>query len=288
MFSDSFIESVLNCAALFFIPDIDDQLPKLLGYSESVIYKNYVTYKALQDFDQLCLLNDKDLKKHYVHEIDEAIGVQFSDYYLTNWPEQGSDTEEGIHFKPHKVVQGQNVNGKQMGHLIHPTNFVDKACLIRKVVWSYSTGFEYTIKPRIAYLRLEMINGEVVEIKQNTVDTKVGVDDDYFQLEGVFIITAFKMSSAVLNLRLCGSYNADNFLKAFDYYGLWDISPPAQRLLREYAKYQAKYHLNKKLNQYSVNHGYQGLSSSAELEIPFGLYAQQEDYDNSVKSFSLK
>jgi hypothetical protein len=91
-----------------------------------------------------------------------------------------------------------------------------------------------------------MINGEVAEIKQKTVDTKVGVDDFHYHLEGVFIITAFKMSSAVLNLRLCGSYNADNFLKAFDYYGLWDISPSAQRLLREYAEHQAKYHLNNK------------------------------------------
>lgn len=240
MNSDSFIESVLNTAALLFIPEIDDQLPELLGYSEPVIYKNYLVFRALEEYDALSRVSDNAIKEKYLKKIDEAIGVQFSDFYLTNWPEQGSSAEDGFHFKPHQVVPGKMSNGIQNGHSIHPTEFVTSACLIRKITWSYSTGYEYTIKPRIAYLRLEMINGDVVEINMKADSDNVGVDDDQYHLQGAFIITSFQMSGAILRLRLCGSYNAGDFLKAFEYYSLWDISKSAQKMLQKYADHQMK------------------------------------------------
>jgi hypothetical protein len=229
---------VLNTAALLFIPEIDDQLPELLGYSESEIYKNFLLCESMDEFDLLCSLDDSEITMKTINALDDAIGVQFSDFYLTNWPEQGANPEEGIHFKPHEVIKGKTINGKQMGHLICPTNFVTEGCLIHKVTWSYTTGYDYTIKPRIGYLRLELLNGEVVEINMKTVDKSVGIEDRHYQLKGVFVITTFQMSSAILRLRLCGSYEAMDFLKAFEYYSLWSISSHAKKLLEKHQKYQ--------------------------------------------------
>ena len=229
---------MLNTAALLFIPEIDDQLPELLGYSESDIYKNFLLYESRDEYDLLCSLDDSEITMKTIKELNDAIGVQFSDFYLTNWPEQGANPEEGIHFKPHEVIRGKILNGKQMGHDICPTNFITEGCLICKISWSYTTGYDYTIKPRIGYLRLELLNGEVVEINMKTVNKSIGVEDKYYQLTGVFVITTFQMSSAILRLRLCGSYQAKDFLKAFEYYSLWNISSHAKKLLEKHQKYQ--------------------------------------------------
>ena len=37
-----YISAVLNCSALLFIPEIDDQLPQILGYREDDIIKNFL------------------------------------------------------------------------------------------------------------------------------------------------------------------------------------------------------------------------------------------------------
>ncbi len=188
--------------------------------------------QSLREFDKIAMLKDVNMTADFVRSYDDSIGVQFSDYFLTNWPEQGSTPEEGIHFKPHQITTAF------IGHQISPTDTVNENCLIRKIVWSYTTGFEATIKPRIAYLRLELINGKVAEINMKTVDRALGVDDELHELEGVFIITSFKMSSTILRLRLCGSYRAMDFEKAFHYYSLWEITDRAGQLLGAYEKLQ--------------------------------------------------
>lgn len=207
----------------------------LLGLDESIIIKNFLTFQSLRQFDEVSMLKDEVITEDFVRSIDDAIGVPFCDYYFTNWPEQGSTPENGVHFKPHEVTAGKV---HSHGHQIIPTNTVNELCLIRKIIWSYTTGYENSIKPRIGYLRLEMINGEVVEINMKTVNKAVGVDDMTHELDGVFIITTFQMSSTILRLRVCGSYNAADFVKAFDYYSLWGITPYARRLLHDYQKLQ--------------------------------------------------
>lgn len=234
MSSERFIDAVLNTAALLFIPEIDDQLPSLLGYDHEVIVKNYLVNALLKQYDHCCLMEDEDVTEDFIRVVNEDIGIQFGDFYLTHWPEQGSSHEESIHFQPHEVIASV-VNGVSSHHIC-PVNTVNENCLIQKITWSYTTGFEHSIKPRIAFLRLEMMNGTVTEINMKTVDTEIGVDDVYHQLDGAFIITAFQMSSAILRLRICGSYNPHDFLKAFEYYSLWDITGSAKKILHNHAE----------------------------------------------------
>ena len=236
--SKTYIDAVLNTAALLFIPEIDDDLPGLLGYNQETIVKNYLVNNLLEQFDYFCLMKDEVCTDRNIHNINDVIGIQFCDYYLTHWPEQGSTHDESIHFQPHEV--DASASGDLLGHQVNPVNSVNENCLIRKIVWGYTTGFEYSIKPRIAYLRLEMMNGKVVEINMKTVDNEVGVDDVYHELEGAYIITAFQMSSSVLRLRICGSKYSEDFLKAFEYYSLWDINCQARRLLRRFHQHEMK------------------------------------------------
>eukprot|EP00549_Striatella_unipunctata_P025602 CAMPEP_0118703656 /NCGR_PEP_ID=MMETSP0800-20121206/18704_1 /TAXON_ID=210618 ORGANISM="Striatella unipunctata, Strain CCMP2910" /NCGR_SAMPLE_ID=MMETSP0800 /ASSEMBLY_ACC=CAM_ASM_000638 /LENGTH=361 /DNA_ID=CAMNT_0006605265 /DNA_START=234 /DNA_END=1319 /DNA_ORIENTATION=- len=54
-----------------------------------------------------------------------------------------------------------------------------------------------------------------------------------YSIHGVFMITAFEMSEAVLKLRVCGSKTPQGFADAMDYYSMWDLDTSAARLLRE-------------------------------------------------------
>jgi hypothetical protein len=221
-----------------FIPEIDDQLPKLLGYNSTIIFKNYLTHELLKEFDCICKIKDTHITKTYLNGVNSAIGVQFSDFYLTNWPEQGSTSNEGIHFKPYQILKGKtgHTADDTTGAQISPTNHVNENCLIRKIVWRYTTGFDDSIKPRIGFIRFEMVNGEEIEFDTNdTVNEDVGVNRHTFHsLKGVFIITTFQMSSTILRLRMCGSYKAKDFISAFDYYSLWNITESARSLLKNH------------------------------------------------------
>jgi hypothetical protein len=193
----------------------------------------------MDEFDLICENSDEQIDDKMLKNIDDSIGVQFSDFYLTNWPEQGSNSDEGVHFKPYEVKKGKTSKGGiQMGNQITPTNIVTENCLVKKIIWRYTTGYEATIKPRIGYLYLEMINGKHVEINMMTVDRSIGIDETDHILEGVFVITTFQMSSAILRLRVCGSYSADDFMKAFKYYSLWTLSGQAKARLQKYQKQQ--------------------------------------------------
>ena len=96
---------MLNTAALLFISEIDDELPGLVDLDESFIIKNFLTWGTNHEFDKIRELTDHQINEDCVKKKDDAIGVQFSDFYLTHWPEQGSSPEECIHFKPHEILR---------------------------------------------------------------------------------------------------------------------------------------------------------------------------------------
>merc|ERR1740124_1441101 len=76
---------------------------------------------------------------------------------------------------------------------------------------------------------LEDVAGKPITIERKKDPLgKVGIHPEKHSLEGLFIITTFQMSEDVIKLRVCGSYNKKNFLKAFDYYSLWDVTDEAR------------------------------------------------------------
>lgn len=234
---DEFIEAVLNAAALLYITGIDDQLPLLLGCNIHSIVKNYLMDKAMEEFDSIKNNNssrgyqEESSKGYFRGAKAEGMGVQFCDYYLTNMAEQGSSPTDGLIFQPFQIRCGYN---SYCGDKIDPSRLVTEECLIRKLTWQYDTDDinNKTIRPRICFLKLDLYDS----IDPVTIESKRGMNPKqmFHTLDGVFIITTFQMSidNSITGLRLCGSKNASDFLKAFTYYPLWKLSKGAKCLLK--------------------------------------------------------
>lgn len=233
---ESYIESVLNCAALLFIPDIDDALPSLLGFREEGIIKNFFIGEAMEEFDSMHdAMNSgldgykKIIMKKYAEEARmEGMGVQFADYFITNWKEQASSPGSGNLFQPFQVRKGKNAKS---GDQIDPSFFITSDCLIKKITWKYTIygPAKNTSKPRVGYLKLEMVAGYTVEYERPHEDS---IDlGEAHTLEGVYLITTFQMSNDILRLRVCGSQTAAAFKTALEYYTLWPLSSSAAKLL---------------------------------------------------------
>jgi hypothetical protein len=237
MIQQSFIEAVLNSAALLFIPEIDDQLPSLLGFDESAMIENFIIAESLKTFDKIVAMPEEKLTRQYLRTVNKAIGVEFSDYFLTNIREQSSLPSVGQTYQPYQVKKGSD----SFGHQIYPSNFVTPDCLVRKLVWSYTLFNVHGSKPRIGRLRIETIKGEIIEIQRKGYegDTIINSDANH-TLEGAFIITSFHMCNDIIRLRVCGSKKAADFTAAFEYYNLWAITPSAKQLLEKEASRQKK------------------------------------------------
>mmetsp|Transcript_27337 Transcript_27337/g.41154 ORF Transcript_27337/g.41154 Transcript_27337/m.41154 type:complete len:628 (+) Transcript_27337:80-1963(+) len=223
------IDAVLNTAALLFIPEIDDRLPNLLGYDEEATIEDFLIAEAKSEYSQFVQLNENNTDLNEVNYMfnDRNIGLPFNDVFITNSIEQGASAQTGSLYQPHIIEKNA------YGHEIDPSNYVTPDCLLKSVEWRYTTFDTKTTSPRVGYLKLTKLSGEVVEVKYEGPEA-LDVGEAYV-LNGVFIITDIVMSSSILTLRLCGSDTAKNFVKAFNYYSLWEIDGDARRLLDSFA-----------------------------------------------------
>jgi len=233
----NFIDAVLNATALIFIPEIDDQLPGLLGYDENAVIENYLIKEAKIEYNEYLRLEtaDGDIGKKFAN--DHGLGVEFNDYFITNSTERGRSPQDFALYQPF-IVKKKN---DQEGHEIDPSNYITEDCLLKSVEWRYTKfGADDVTTPRIGWLKVVKLSGEEVEI-HDTGDEKILLRKDCHYLpDGVYVITSFVMSSSVLKLRLCGSKNAMDFLTAMDYYSLWETTSGAKKLLRMHKDDDAK------------------------------------------------
>jgi len=225
---DSYIEAVLNTAALLFIPEIDDELPRLLGLNVNGIIMNHLITESMIQYD----------KARKSNEIAGGTGfgtrngkkfLQFGDYYITNVPEQGTVLDKGTLVQPYMVQKGY---GESAVDILLPSNYINEDCLLTKISWKYAK-FQNTSKPRLETLKLEKLVGD--EKEKKVVIGKEDVVDFDGELEGLFIITQFQMSDQVIKLRVCGSKDITNFLPSFEYYSLWGMSVSARNIIRKEA-----------------------------------------------------
>jgi hypothetical protein len=257
MIQESFIEAVLNSTALMFVPEIDDQIPRLLGLEEDAIIKNYLTHQSLQEYDQISRMEGKRLNSEIVKPQNECMGAQFQDYHLTNSPEEPSSPQSGITFTPYQIQPTSEIGGA--AYHIDPSNFVTERCLIHKLAWRYTTSsrFKNTSRPRIGYLRIELlIGGETIEISRQQYDDDIGVSDVEYELTGVFIITTFQMSNDITRLRVCGSPTALEFVNSFQYYSLWGLTQNAMNKLQRQIIREKKMKKRRKLRNLSDMEGF--------------------------------
>jgi hypothetical protein len=249
---DSFIDGVLNVVALLFIIEIDDQLPRLLELDAMDIVQGFLIDQAMEEYE--------------TQDLDTTIPeIEFSDMHITNTKESGSVPSKGVTFQPYEVF-GEVMEPDEQGNLVTKTGslsgrprgrhlsrkksqhrfrlregdmglqvankrYVTKDCLLRKVEWQYTGGFDYSTRPRIGHLRLTKLDNvkSIIDVQGKQCDDS----KPWFSVTGVYIITGFSMSDDILRLRICGSETATDFLKAFRYYSLWPLEKPATALLKK-------------------------------------------------------
>lgn len=154
-----------------------------------------------------------------MHEYQEKTGavkqIQFSDMHITNTEEGGSDPCKGITFQPYEVFQ-MNKEHRKRGSLrssasapagasfddrniqVANKRSVGKDCLLRKISWQYTGGFDATNRPRIGYLYLEkLFNGKEIYIKGKQRATP-DMNKRVYSVTGVYMITSFQMSDDIL------------------------------------------------------------------------------------------
>jgi len=220
-----YINGVIMTTALLFIPEIDDQLPGLLGFDQDAIIENFLIQESKSEYNDYVQLTDDGVEKKFNRDDIEAgkRGVNFSTYFITNSVEE--DPNE------HDYVQPFIVKENDFAHEIDPSNFITQDCLLQRIEWRFIGGA--SVKPQIGYLKLTKMNGGEVIIDFSGVQ-KVE-QGDLHHLHGAFFISNFVMSSsAVDSLRVCGSPSGKELLTALDRYSLWDITSDAASILKRF------------------------------------------------------
>ena len=201
----------------------------------------------------------------------KKLGMEFDNYFLTNEKERGRDARKFHLYTPFIVktvryaaadndlrpfLRGNQVTSSLResnssyeecrSAEIDPSNYITMDCLITKIEWKYTAfGDNNTTKPRIGWLRLTKLHAKTKEEKVVTIDCrkfdKIDLCEETHDLpQGIYIITSFAMSSTILKLTLCGSGTANDFIKAIDYYSLFEMTSGARKLLKHSANKECK------------------------------------------------
>ena len=253
-----YINGVIFTTALLFIPEIDDQLPSLLGFDQTAIIENYLIGEAKIAYDRYMKLSDDEVNKIFTSgksknvdkifnqmyengEVDiesmqyhnqrkvtatHSFGIDCCDFFLTNSIMIGSDS--------HDFSQAFKVHYRKNGsHELDPSNFITEDCLLKQIDFRYVDSSK--THPSIGFLRLTKMNDEVIEIDFSKQGINFDRGDSLHTLRGAFIVTNFVMTSNdIESLQLFGSNNGKNLLHGLQYYSLWDTSFGARRLLQKF------------------------------------------------------
>ncbi|CAB9512520.1 expressed unknown protein [Seminavis robusta] len=261
---DSFLDGVLNSVALLFISEIDDALPRLLGLDIRDIVQGYLIDQAIEDYEAQenemvppVEFNDLLITNNEEGGSIASQGITFQPYEVFgeeslvhkkgnsangdgNDPPCEAAAAELRHRKcpkgsSRKVPMSRKVRkiAKDKGQQVFNKRSVTADCLLRKVEWQYTSGYDDTCQPRIGHLIMtKLIDNTVVDIvglhKEEDIEKR-----PFFSVTGVFMITSFCMSDDILRLRVCGSQTPQQFLRAFDYYSLWPMDSSASDLLKK-------------------------------------------------------
>jgi len=74
--------------ALLFITEINDQLPKIVGYREDEIIKNFLSTESMVDFDDIIHMPEDEFTTIGCARQNLVCGLQFGDLYITDISEQ--------------------------------------------------------------------------------------------------------------------------------------------------------------------------------------------------------
>mmetsp|Transcript_23488 Transcript_23488/g.35539 ORF Transcript_23488/g.35539 Transcript_23488/m.35539 type:complete len:635 (+) Transcript_23488:145-2049(+) len=272
--AEDYIDGVLNATALLFISEIDDLMIGVFDLDAEATVHNHLIAEAFSELTEAIekfeKLDRNDLSSSsncmQLQEQFDIKPIDFADMLLTNDSEGGTEITSYRVFAPREISNGPKCT------IVKASNFITCNCLLGRIEWRYTSGFPYSTKPRIGYLKVWDLCDEkgyeitapcenldvsrIVEVQPHEVNDEIHSDklkalkngnvaDDeakdklqninpVYRLRGVYIITLFECAESVTKLRVCGSKTATDFAAALDTYSLWDLDSGAVHKLKEF------------------------------------------------------
>jgi len=225
--NDSYIEGVLNTAALLFVSEIDDELPEYLDLDPAMIVHTYLIENAIHKLNKLKKYSQitGNIEEKFAQKAKHPADIEYSDIIVTNMEERGSDPSNHVFFAP--------LNISDFAASTHITG----GCLLKEISWiyqpSYHRGSAKLSAGYVSYLRaVTLADNKVIEFTNPNFMNEMDTNQYDGSVQGVYIITKFEKKRNITKLRICGSKTKEDFKKAMEYYSLWDLSPVAASLLR--------------------------------------------------------
>lgn len=133
-------------------------------------------------------------------------------HHITNTEESGSIPSRGITFQPYEVFGEDSLKDRRCiptakltrksakgSFQVANKRSVTADCLLRKISWQYTGGFDKASQPRIGHLVLTKLNDPTKEIHfRGKQIARPEMNKRYYSITGVYIITSFSMSDDIL------------------------------------------------------------------------------------------
>jgi len=225
--NDSYIEGVLNTAALLFVSEIDDELPEYLDLDPAMIVHTYLIENAIHKLNKLKEYSQitGKIEGKFAQKAKHPADIEYSDIIVTNMEERGSDPSNHAFFAPLNISD------------FAASTYITGGCLLKEISWIYQPSYDRgSVKPSagyVSYLRaVTLADNKVIEFANPKFTNEMDTNQYDGSVQGVYIITNFEKKRNITKLRICGSKTKEDFKKAMEYYCLWDLSAVAASLLR--------------------------------------------------------
>ena len=169
--------------------------------------------------------------------------IEYEDILVTNMTESGSDPENYLLFAPVEIYKQRKNIRSSIGatsdeFYLNTSITIERDCLLKEIQWIYQPVQKkhgaLLSNGNVVYLRIvKMEDGAEFEFINKRYADEIDKNKCDGMVRGAYMITTFEKKASVTKLRICGSPSRKDFLKAMEYYSLWDVSTRAKRLLRE-------------------------------------------------------
>ena len=254
--SDTLMDAVLNSVALLFIPEIDDQMPALLGIPVDDVALKHVTSAIFPDLSSYVRHRKKALAGN--EHAGAKAAPPAASTYLHDVLLAGAEIGEAI---PRQVRRGHD----EIAVDISPVGYLTAQCVFRRL--DAVRRIRTSDTPDIVWLRLWPMDGgasvvfgshtrfgSIVHL-QKPVESEESDPTFWPQpeparprgepntqmferltLEGALVVTDIRASAVIERLRVCHAANGPQMLEGIEYYKLFECDSSAERLLStEYA-----------------------------------------------------
>jgi 1,2-phenylacetyl-CoA epoxidase PaaB subunit len=197
---ESYIDGVLNSAALLFIPEIDDELPSYFNWNAKEIVEAYLVRKTADTVVSKMNFHARVSRKQRVNYLRAGVmrqssgeDIDFHDIVITNTKTSlEADKDEG-HCSPHEVRASVDTyaivrdHGQWFVHhelqpeKVYVTSSITSDCLFKEIKWRYVRDNRLN-KGYVDRLFLKKLDGTEVLLHQDDSASKEtifdGADDD--------------------------------------------------------------------------------------------------------------